>query len=145
MHSSAALVTTESGPLLGQEGTPPEHPGGDGFRSKGRILVVALVVGIVHGLAGSAAVALLVLTTIKDPSWAIAYLLVFGVGTIAGMMLITAGIALPYAFRSKQSKRLNGGLRIASGMISLGFGLFLAYQAGFVNGLFTGHPNWTPR
>ncbi len=47
MHSSAALVTTESGPLLGQEGTPPEHPGGDGFRSKGRILVVALVVGIV--------------------------------------------------------------------------------------------------
>ena len=104
-----------------------------------------LVVGIVHGLAGSAAVALLVLTTIKDPSWAIAYLLVFGVGTIAGMMLITAGIALPYAFRSKQSKRLNGGLRIASGMISLGFGLFLAYQAGIVNGLFTGHPHWTPR
>ncbi len=47
MHSSAALVTTESGPLLGQEGTPPEHPGGDGFRSKGRILVVALVVGMV--------------------------------------------------------------------------------------------------
>jgi len=47
MHSSAALVTTESGPLLGQEGTPPEHSGGDGFRSKGRILVVALVVGIV--------------------------------------------------------------------------------------------------
>jgi len=47
MHSSAALVTTESGPVLGQEGTPPEHPGGDGFRSKGRILVVALVVGIV--------------------------------------------------------------------------------------------------
>src|SRR5207245_10729954 len=47
MHSSAAEVTTESGPVLGQEGTPPEHPAGGGFRSKGRILVLALVVGIV--------------------------------------------------------------------------------------------------
>jgi HlyD family secretion protein len=47
MHSSAAEVTTESGPVLGQEGTPPQRPAGGGFRSKGRILVVALVVGIV--------------------------------------------------------------------------------------------------
>ncbi|HZL66282.1 MAG TPA: hypothetical protein VFC29_03020, partial [Candidatus Limnocylindrales bacterium] len=52
-------------------------------------LLRPLVVGIVHGLAGSAAVALLVLTTIRDSRWAIAYLLVFGLGTIAGMMLIT--------------------------------------------------------
>jgi len=51
------------------------------------------LVGIVHGLAGSAAVALLVLTTIRNSHWAIAYLLLFGVGTIAGMMLITLGIA----------------------------------------------------
>src|SRR5882724_10260095 len=48
-----------------------------------------LVVGIVHGLAGSAAVALLVMTTIRDPRWQIAYLLIFGLGTVAGMMLIT--------------------------------------------------------
>ena len=47
MHSSAAEVTTESGPVLGQESTPPEHPAAGGFRSKRRILVVALVVGIV--------------------------------------------------------------------------------------------------
>src|SRR6202047_1779876 len=49
MHSSAAEVTTESGPALGQEATPPEHPAGGGFRSKGRILtaVAGLVVGIV--------------------------------------------------------------------------------------------------
>jgi len=56
-----------------------------------------LIVGIVHGLAGSAAVALLVLTTIRHPSWAIGYLLIFGLGTVAGMMLITAVIALPFA------------------------------------------------
>src|SRR5262249_6845919 len=52
-----------------------------------------LVVGIVHGLAGSAAIALLVLTTIHNSYWAIAYLLVFGIGTIAGMMLITMSLA----------------------------------------------------
>ncbi len=52
-----------------------------------------LVVGIVHGLAGSAAVALLVLTTIRNVHWAVAYLLIFGLGTIAGMMLITMSIA----------------------------------------------------
>ena len=57
-----------------------------------------LVVGVVHGLAGSAAVALLVLTTIGNTAWAIAYLLIFGVGTIVGMMLITAGIAWPFAY-----------------------------------------------
>ena len=43
-----------------------------------------LIVGIVHGLAGSAAVALLVLATIKSPSWSLLYLLLFGIGTVVG-------------------------------------------------------------
>jgi hypothetical protein len=103
-----------------------------------------LVVGIVHGLAGSAAVALLVLTTIHRPSWAIGYLLVFGLGTIAGMMLITAAIAFPFAYSLQHFVRLNRGLAMASGLLSLGFGLFLCYQIGIVDGLFTSHPNWTP-
>ena len=60
------------------------------FRKLGLFQVFRpLAVGIVHGLAGSAAVALLVLTTISQPRWAIGYLLVFGIGTIMGMMLIT--------------------------------------------------------
>jgi len=103
-----------------------------------------LVVGLVHGLAGSAAVALLVLATIHKPVWAVAYLLVFGVGTIAGMMLITAAIAVPYAYTARFS-RLNAGLAAASGVVSLCFGLFIAYHIGFGDGLFTGHPNWTPQ
>jgi high-affinity nickel permease len=108
-------------------------------------LVRPLVVGLVHGLAGSAAVALLVLTTIHEPRWAIAYLLVFGVGTIAGMMLITSVISLPIAAAGKLSVRVNSGLRLASGLLSLGFGVFLVYQIGIQGGLFTGHPHWTPR
>ena len=103
-----------------------------------------LVVGIVHGLAGSAAVALLVLTTIHNPWWAVAYLLVFGLGTVVGMMLITAVIAVPVAHSAHRVTSLNRGLRLASGLISVGFGLFVAYQVGFVDGLFTSHPEWTP-
>jgi hypothetical protein len=95
-----------------------------------------LTVGIVHGLAGSAAVALLVLTTIHEPSWAIGYLLIFGLGTIAGMMLITAAIAFPFAYTMQRFVRLNQGLAIASAMLSVGFGLLMCYRIGFVDGLF---------
>jgi high-affinity nickel-transport protein len=104
-----------------------------------------LVVGIVHGLAGSAAVALLVLATISQPSWAIGYLLIFGLGTVAGMMLITAAIALPFAYSMQRFARLNRGLAAASGLLSVAFGFFLCYQTGFIDGFFTGHLKWTPR
>jgi sulfite exporter TauE/SafE len=89
-------------------------------------------------------VALLVLTTINLPSWAIGYLFVFGLGTIARMMLITAAIALPFAYTLQHFVRLDRGLAVASGMLSLSFGLFLCYQIGFVDGLFSSHPNWMP-
>ncbi|MEO8032657.1 MAG: high-affinity nickel-transport family protein [Gemmatimonadota bacterium] len=103
-----------------------------------------LIIGIVHGLAGSAAVALLVLATISDPLWGIFYLLVFGVGTIAGMMVITAAIAVPVVWGGARSDRWGAGLRVASGILSLAFGLFVAYRIGIVQGLFSGHPTWTP-
>lgn len=107
-------------------------------------LLRPLAVGLVHGLAGSAAVALLVLSTIHEPRWAIAYLLVFGVGTIAGMMLITMAIGAPFAYTRTKSANLNRGLGIASGLISVAFGLFVTVQIGFVDGLFTAAPHWTP-
>ena len=103
-----------------------------------------LVIGIVHGLAGSAAVALLVLATIRNSYWAMAYLLVFGIGTIAGMMLITLSIASTFRLAGK-SARFSRHLGLASGLISLVFGLVVAYQILVVNGLLTGHPQWTPQ
>ena len=103
-----------------------------------------LVIGLVHGLAGSAAVALLVLSTIHNPVWATAYLLIFGAGTMVGMMCMTAAIAVPLAFAGDRFKRLGHYFGIASGMVSLGFGSFLVYQLGFVGGLFTSHPQWIP-
>ncbi len=96
-----------------------------------------LMVGIVHGLAGSAAVALLVVPIIHKPFWALAYLLVFGCGTIAGMMLITAAIALPFTYTATRSAAFNRRLGLASSLLSVAFGLFIIYQIGFVQGLFT--------
>ncbi|HUE29372.1 MAG TPA: high-affinity nickel-transport family protein [Verrucomicrobiae bacterium] len=99
-----------------------------------------LAVGVVHGLAGSAAVALLVLAAIPDPLWGIAYLIVFGVGTIAGMMLVTAASALPFAYTVNRFAAVNRHLVLASGVASIAFGLFLVYRIGVVDGLFSGPP-----
>jgi nickel/cobalt exporter len=104
-----------------------------------------LIIGLVHGLAGSAAVALLVLSTIHNPVWATVYLLIFGAGTMIGMMCMTAAIALPLAYAGDRFSVLSRYLGVASGMVSLCFGSFLVYQLGFVGGLFTSHPQWIPQ
>ena len=94
-----------------------------------------VVVGAVHGLAGSAAVALLILPVIRGPVWAILYLLIFAAGTIAGMMLITAIIAVPITYSANRFQSFNRYIGTATGAFSMAFGLFLVYQIGFVNGL----------
>jgi ABC-type nickel/cobalt efflux system permease component RcnA len=94
-----------------------------------------LAIGVVHGLAGSAALALLVLPIIQRPVWAFAYLSIFGLGTIAGMMLITMTIAVPITYAARFSV-FHRHFGTTAGLLSLGFGLFLAYQIGFVSGLF---------
>ena len=105
-----------------------------------------LTVGFIHGLAGSAAVATLPqVALIPNPLWALAYLGVFGIGTIVGMLLITASIAAPSLFAAQRFAGLNATLRVASGVASIGFGLFLAHRIGFVDGLFTSAPSWSPQ
>jgi High-affinity nickel-transport protein len=94
-----------------------------------------LSIGIVHGLAGSAAVALLVLAQIREPQWALAYLLLFGVGTTAGMMLITTVIAVPF-MRTQRLPTVNLGMQAAGGVLSLGLGCYLAWKLGLAGGLF---------
>jgi high-affinity nickel-transport protein len=104
-----------------------------------------LVIGVVHGLAGSAAVALLVLSTIHKPVWATVYLLIFGAGTMVGMMCMTSAMALPLAYAGQRFSSMSKVFSVASGVISVCFGFFLVYQLGYLGGLFTSHPQWTPR
>jgi nickel/cobalt exporter len=108
-------------------------------------LIRPIAIGLVHGLAGSAAVALLVLATIRSPMWAIAYLLVFGMGTIIGMMLMTTAISVPLVYSGKKFEKASGYLSTVSGVASMAFGIFLVYQIAFVDGLFRASVHWTPQ
>jgi hypothetical protein len=103
------------------------------------------VVGLVHGLAGSAAIALMILSIISEPAAALGYLLLFGLGTILGMMLITLILSAPFAFTAVNLPKFNWRLRLASGLVSFCFGAVLIYGIGFAEGgLFTDAPIWQP-
>ncbi|MCX5767777.1 MAG: high-affinity nickel-transport family protein [Gemmatimonadetes bacterium] len=104
-----------------------------------------VMVGIVHGLAGSAAVAILVLTAIPDTWWALAYLLVFGVGTIVGMMVVTGLLAAPAVYAGERMVQFQRGIRLAAGTLSVVFGLLLAREIVINGGLFRAVPQWSPR
>ena len=73
------------------------------------------------------------------------HLLVFGLGTVVGMMVITAAIGLPFARAGEVRPQFGHGLRMAAGVLSLGFGLLIAYQTGWVDGLFRTVARWTPQ
>lgn len=118
------------GALLGmRKGSAPHVPA---LRSLG--------VGVLHGLAGSAAVALLVLATIQDMGAVLAYLALFGAGTILGMVALTSAFALPVAYASQRFERAQQRVMRLAGALSVAFGLVLAYRIGIVEGLFTGSP-----
>lgn len=103
-----------------------------------------LLVGLVHGLAGSAAATLLVLAAIRETAAALAYLVIFGIGTIAGMTLVTAILALPAHLAGERMARHQHGIRVAAGLLSLGLGLIIAHQIVVESGLFSTMPLWTP-
>ena len=103
------------------------------------------LVGVVHGLAGSAAAALLIVPLIDDPRWAALYLVTFGLGTIVGMSIVTVSIAAPSLLAAAHIPSLQRSLRVASGAVSLVFGLYLAHKVGFTDGLFSSDPRWTPQ
>jgi hypothetical protein len=109
-----------------------------------RPLLRSFAVGLVHGLAGSAAIALLVLSAIPEPLWATLYLVIFCVGTIIGMAMITTAIAAPFLIAANRMLWLHRGLVTGSGLLSFGFGLILAYQLGVSDHLFGSVPLWTP-
>jgi hypothetical protein len=110
-----------------------------------RPLLRSFSVGLVHGLAGSAAIALLILAAIPQPLWATLYLAIFCLGTIVGMGLITTAIAAPFIMASRRMSWFHQGFVTSAGLLSFGFGMFLAYQIGVVDRLFSSAPIWMPR
>ena len=89
------------------------------------------LVGLVHGMAGSAALTLLVLATIPSAIAGLIYIVVFGLGSVGGMLVMSSLISLPFVFTAKRFNVISQGLQVMVGLFSLSFGLFLVWQYGF--------------
>ena len=87
-----------------------------------------VVVGMVHGLAGSAALMLLVVPTIQSTPVALLYILIFGVGSIGGMMVMSVAIGLPFHFTANRFEVLNKGIRVCAGVFSVLLGGSIIYE-----------------
>lgn len=94
------------------------------------------LVGMVHGLAGSAALMLLVLTTIPSPLAGLAYILIFGFGSVGSMLILSSMIGLPFILTAQRFSRLNRWIRVVAAVASVAFGLYLGWEIGFDQGLF---------
>jgi ABC-type nickel/cobalt efflux system permease component RcnA len=95
-----------------------------------------VLVGMLHGLAGSGALMLLVLSTIESPLVGLAYVLVFGIGSILGMSITSVLLSLPVYLAADRFSGASLAFRVVAGIFSLGFGMFMIYQIGFIDGLF---------
>ncbi|HWT01715.1 MAG TPA: hypothetical protein VN256_15820 [Pyrinomonadaceae bacterium] len=118
-----------------QDAAHTESPGPHSHAVR-RIGLKPLLVGAMHGLAGSAALTLLVLTQIESAALGLLYLAVFGLGSIVGMLLMSGLIALPFIFSARKLTGIHHGLQAAAGAFSIAFGLWYAYETGTASGLF---------
>jgi sulfite exporter TauE/SafE len=96
-----------------------------------------LLVGMIHGLAGSAALMLLVLTTVRSAFQGLLFILIFGVGSICGMLLMSTIVALPFALMAARFQRINEAVRIVAGIISMALGSSIMIETGLATGLFS--------
>lgn len=102
---------------------------GDGANSQARMLVRPVAAGVVHGLAGSAGIALLALTTIQTALGAIFYLLAFGAGTVLGMLVSTALLSFPLRLSQRRFREQRCAITTWMSAASIGLGLALLWQA----------------
>jgi ABC-type nickel/cobalt efflux system permease component RcnA len=89
-----------------------------------------ILIGMLHGLAGSGALTVLVLTQISSSLLGFLYVATFGFGSIAGMLVMSGLIGLPFAFASRKLTRVHHGLQTVAAVFSICFGLWYAYRAG---------------
>lgn len=95
-----------------------------------------ILIGTIHGLAGSGALTLLVLTQIQSPWVGFFYLAIFGLGSILGMILMSGLIGLPFALTATNAVRVHRHLQTTAAGLSIAFGLWYAYETGLASGLF---------
>lgn len=96
----------------------------------------AVLIGMVHGLAGSAALMLLLIPTIESKAVGLIYIVIFGAGSVGGMMLMSFIVGLPFHFTASRFDRFNRILQLGAGCLSVALGLWIMYEKGFAEGLF---------
>lgn len=118
------------------------HPGESGHdasrhrhRHRDRFPFRAMIVGMVHGMAGSAALILLTLSAVESIGLALLYMFLFGLGSILGMAVFSLVIAVPLRASARGLTWMHNGIQVALGLASLVIGLMLAWQVGIVDGL----------
>jgi high-affinity nickel permease len=107
---------------------PHVHLGAPSAHEHGHLLRMGtrpFLVGLLHGLAGSAALTLLVVSTVSSPLGGLLYIIVFGAGSTAGMLVLSGLIGLPFVLTSRHAATLHRLLRLAAGAASLGLGVWL--------------------
>lgn len=98
----------------------------------------AVAVGTMHGLAGSAALILLSVDAVRSWQAGVAYLALFGAGSIAGMALLSVAIAVPLRLSAGRLGRLHSTTTALFGAVSCGIGLYLVVHIGVVQRLLVG-------
>jgi sulfite exporter TauE/SafE len=95
----------------------------------------SIIIGMIHGLAGSAALMLLIIPTIESRAIGLLYIIIFGIGSISGMMIMSFLVGLPFHFTANRLNRLNYLLQSIAGLFSVAWGLFIIYEKGVIEGL----------
>ncbi|HEY0461572.1 MAG TPA: hypothetical protein VGC97_20715 [Pyrinomonadaceae bacterium] len=131
-HAHEHGVRQHVHPHIHAPGQEPETDSHHGLKFSPR----ALVIGMVHGLAGSAFLMILILQTIESRIVGLFYVIVFGVGSIGGMMLMSFLVGLPFHFTAAKFNRLNYILQSVAGLFSIAWGLYILYEKGVTEGLF---------
>jgi len=123
---------------LVHRGTSHRHPHStvaSDSHSEAWLVARPLLVGMVHGLAGSAPLLLLTLTVVSSPLAAFSYIAVFGVGSMMGMSIMSLLLGVPARLTVEHFARTHLALRGLSGLFSVAIGLFVVYENGVLNRL----------
>ena len=97
-------------------------------KHKSSFPVRTLIIGVMHGMAGSAALVVLTLNVAQNFWLGVGYMLLFGIGSIAGMALLSAAISLPFSLSSKRIERFVGYLQLGIGIGTSGLGGFTVFN-----------------
>lgn len=95
----------------------------------------ALFVGMMHGMAGSAALIVLALETVTSPWQGLVYIAVFGLGSVVGMTIVGAVVSVPLRYSPRSLTWTHNGLKTLVGLFTLGLGSYIVYHAGIAGGL----------